>query len=143
MISRLILAPEQWNLMRSHVDACRPEEACGLLAGSDGVVREVLQITNQNHSPSNFRMDPVEQLRAFNSIEAKGLDLLGIYHSHPAGPESGAGGNPGPSPTDIAEAAYPVIHVVWSRPLGVWQARGFSIENGRALEVELELGRGH
>ncbi len=128
--------------MRSHVDACRPEEACGLLAGTGEVVHEVLQITNQNHSPTSFRMDPVEQIRAFDWIEAHGLDLIGIYHSHPAGPESGAGGSPGPSPTDIAEAAYPVIHVIWSRPQGVWQARGFLIEDGRALEVELEPGRG-
>ncbi len=127
--------------MRSHVDACKPEEACGLLAGTGQLVREVLQITNQNHSPTGFRMDPVEQIQAFNRIEAQGLELVGIYHSHPAGPESPGAPNPGPSPTDIAEAAYPVIHVIWSRPQGVWQARAFWIEDGRASEVELELGR--
>ncbi len=127
--------------MRSHVEANKPEEACGLLAGIGHAVSEVLQITNQNHSPTSFRMDPVEQIQAFNRIEAQGLELIGIYHSHPAGPESAGGRNPGPSPTDIAEAAYPVIHLIWSRPQGVWQARAFWIEAGRASEVELELGR--
>ncbi len=125
--------------MRSHVDAARPEEACGLLAGNGELVHEVLQVPNQLRSRTRFRMDPVEQLRAFNWIEAHGLDLIGIYHSHPAGPESGSPGNPAPSPTDILEAAYPVVQIIWSRPDGTWHARGFLIEDGRALEVELQI----
>ena len=133
---------EQWNRMRSHAESCRPQEACGLLAGTGEVVREVLQISNQSGSATSFRMDPVEQVRAFNWIEAGGLELIGIYHSHPAGPETGAPGNPRPSRTDLAEAAYPVAYVIWSRPEGAWQARCFLIEDGRAMEVELRIGPG-
>lgn len=141
-MERLILTQEQWNRMRSHVESSRPEEACGLLAGTGTLVQEVLPISNQNRSATSFRMDPIEQLRAFNWMEATGLELIGIYHSHPAGPETGMPGNPKPSPTDVAEAAYPVVQVIWSRPEGTWQARGFSIEEGRALEVELHIEAG-
>ena len=80
-------------------------------------------------------MDPAEQLRAFDRMNSSGLDLLGIYHSHPVGPE-------GPSATDIAEAAYAVVHVIWSHEQGVWKVHGFWIENGCASEVELRTAGG-
>jgi proteasome lid subunit RPN8/RPN11 len=57
---------------------------------------------------------------------------LGIFHSHPAGPETA-------SPTDIAEAAYEVVHVICSRNNDQWKLRGFWIENGNATEVTLQI----
>jgi len=117
------------------VDACLPLEACGLLAGAADVVREVLPVANQIQSPARFRMDPMEQLRAFDWIESHGLELLGIFHSHPAGPDR-------PSTTDIAEAAYRVVQVIWSRAQGVWEANGYWIEDGRISDVELYTATG-
>jgi hypothetical protein len=43
------------------------------------------------------------------------------------------------SPTDIAEAAYQVVHLIWSRGQGNWKARAFWIENGNATEVSLQI----
>jgi len=137
----LTLSPEQMESMRLHVEDRRPEEACGLLAGKGGHVQQVLPVTNQNHSAVSFRMDPLEQLRAFNWMDANGLDLVAIYHSHPAGPEAASPGNPAPSPTDIAEAAYPVVYIIWSRADGSWQAHAYSIQQGHGLEVELSIVR--
>ncbi len=128
--------------MRAQVERALPEEACGLLVGRGDVVSAVLPVENQDHSPTSFRMDPRQQLEAFSRMEADGLDLIGIYHSHPASPEAGSAPNPGPSPTDIAEAAYPVLHLIWSRPRGQWQARLYAIREGRSLEVELLIERG-
>jgi proteasome lid subunit RPN8/RPN11 len=136
-MEHLSLTQDQWNSMRSHLDACRPQEGCGLLAGTGGSVHRVLPIANRLESPSRFRMDPLEQLRALNWMDDNGLELVGIFHSHPADPEAGVPVRGEPSPTDIAEAAYPVVHVIWSRPAGQWQARGYWIEQGRASEVEL------
>lgn len=124
------LTRSQLTEMRAHVQACIPEEACGLLAGLHGGVTEVLPIRNVAASQVRFRMDPVEQLRAFEHIEAQGWQLLGIFHSHPAGP-------PRPSVTDVAEAAYDVVHLIWSPFEGEWQARGFLIHDGVISEVEL------
>ena len=124
------------EFMRSHVETCAPLEACGLLAGKDGSVREIIVITNRAMSPVRFQMEPLEQIQAFNRMEAAGYELLGIFHSHPAGP-------PVPSATDIAEAAYPVVQIIWSRLKDQtdsgWQARGFWIEDGKALEVTLQM----
>lgn len=118
--------------MLNHVYQNAPLEACGLLAGKNDRVGKVILIRNQAQSPVRFVMDPYEQLQAFEWIDSSGLDLLGIFHSHPAGPET-------TSATDIAEAAYEVIHLIWSPIQGHWQARGFWIENGTATEVPLQI----
>lgn len=128
----LTLTNEQLKRMIAHVDAQFPLEACGLLAGRGVRVESVLEVTNQAQSPTRYVMDPIEQLNAFEEIESQGLDLLGIFHSHPAGPEI-------VSPTDIAQAAYAVVYVILSRVDNGWRARGFWIENGGFKEVDLEV----
>ena len=128
----LTLSKHHWQEMLKHVDTHAPLEACGLLAGKDARVENVILIRNQSQSRLRFVMDPYEQLRAFDWIESHHLDLVGIFHSHPTGPEA-------VSPTDIAEAAYPVVHVILARKNGEWHARGFWIENGVSQEVSLEL----
>ena len=128
----LSLRKQHWQEMLKHVEASAPLEACGLLVGHDGRVENVILVRNQAQSPVRFVMDPYEQLRAFEWIDSNGLDLLGIFHSHPAGPDTA-------SPTDIAEAAYEVVHLIWSRDLTGWKARGFWIENGSATEVSLQI----
>lgn len=109
-----------------------PLESCGLLAGKNDRVETVILVRNQAQSPARFVMDPYEQLKAFDWIESNRLDLLGIFHSHPTGPET-------TSATDIAEAAYEVVQLIWSRNQNRWQVRGFWIENGRATEVPLQI----
>ncbi len=128
----LTLTEEQQNAMIAHVNSLAPLEACGLLAGKNSTVEKVLPITNQAQSKVRYAMEPIEQLRAFEQIEAEGLDLLGIFHSHPEGPEV-------ISQTDIAEAYYPVVYVVLSRKNEEWKTRGFWIENNSFSEVDLRV----
>ena len=132
MKHQLILGKTQWQEMLDYVKHSAPLESCGLLAGKNERVEKVLFIRNQAQSPVRFVMDPYEQLKAFDWIESNHLDLLGIFHSHPAGPET-------VSATDIAEAAYEVVYLIWSRNQNRWQIRGFWIENGNAAEVHLQI----
>lgn len=137
MLEQLELSGTHWEQMRAHVQACAPLEGCGLLLGRAETVVRTVPIGNATQSRSRFRMEPAEQLRAFRTMEEQGLDLVGIYHSHPAEPEGGAVHLDGPSETDVQEAAYPVVHVIWSRSSGEWRARGFWIQEGRISEVRL------
>ena len=121
--------------MYTHVARQIPLEACGLLAGKNDQVEKVLLVRNQAQSPVRYVMDPYEQLKAFRWIESHDLDLLGIFHSHPTGPETA-------SATDIAEAAYEVVYLIWSLSDGIWKARGFYIDNGQALDVPLVIQDG-
>ena len=127
---QLVLNKRQWHEMRDHVVRQIPLEACGLLAGKNDRVKKVIVVRNQAQSPERFVMDPYEQLKAFDWIESNRLDLLGIFHSHPTGPET-------LSATDIAEAAYEVVHLIWSLHGETSELRGFWIENGQAFEVSL------
>ena len=132
---QLVLTKKQWQEMREHVANHAPLEACGLLAGNNNRVEKVIMVRNQAQSPVRFVMEPYEQLKAFDWIESNGLDLLGIFHSHPAGPET-------VSVTDIAEAAYDVVHLIWSLRGQTWKLRGFWIENGRFADVPLFIREG-
>ena len=128
----LQLKRSHWEFMLLHVQAHAPLEACGLLAGKNNSVEEVLLVNNQAQSPVRFVMDPKEQLKDLDWIEAHKLELIGIFHSHPEGPGM-------VSITDIEEAAYPVTQVIWSPVKGKWNARGFWIENQRVGEVILKV----
>jgi proteasome lid subunit RPN8/RPN11 len=129
----LSLSTEQLQQMITHVNSQVPFEACGLLAGNNSKVKTVLEVTNQAQSAVQFVMDPIEQLNAFEWIESNGQELIGIFHSHPTGPET-------VSPTDIAQAAYAVVHVILARrDDGSWHARGFWIKDGAYDEVALQV----
>jgi proteasome lid subunit RPN8/RPN11 len=132
MKQQLIIGKTHWQEMLNYVRQHAPLESCGLLAGKNDRVEEVIFVRNQAQSRVRFVMDPYEQLQAFEWIESNGLELLAIFHSHPAGPE-------GASVTDIAEAAYEVVQLILSRNQNDWQAHGFWIEHGSATEVPLQI----
>lgn len=121
--------------MRNAVAMLAPEEACGLLSGRNeaGVYRvtAVIPVANELRSPVRYRMEPQAQIDAFNQIDAQGLELVGIYHSHPAGP-------PNPSPTDIAEAYYPeTVYLIWSALADGWGCRAFLIQDRQVTPVKI------
>jgi proteasome lid subunit RPN8/RPN11 len=128
----LTLNRSQFFAMQRHINAEAPLEACGLLGGKNGVVELVLPVKNAAASRVRFQMEPRAQLRAIEQIEAEGLEIVAIFHSHPKGPSV-------PSPTDIAEASYQVVNIIWAKVGRRWQARGFWIEAGRAAEVPLNV----
>ena len=119
--------------MRDHVRSLAPEEACGLVAGVDGKSTQVLPVENKLHSPVRFRMEPNQQIKAYLSILDQGLELVAIYHSHPAGPDH-------PSLTDIEEAAYPeAASLIWFRSGLIWSCRGYTIHDKHVDEIEIKL----
>lgn len=107
------------------VDYCESNpsiEVCGILAGSNGLVEKVLFITNQYNSPTRFFMEPTELLQALNWMDDQKKELLGIFHSHPNGPET-------PSMTDIKEFNYPGVESVIVTPRkGIWELFPYIIE---------------
>jgi proteasome lid subunit RPN8/RPN11 len=132
MITLLKLKNSLLQELITYVDQHAPLEACGLLAGKEAQAEKMIGVPNQAQSDVRFVMDPYEQLRAFDWIESNGFDLVGIFHSHPSGLET-------VSATDIAEAAYAVVHLILARRENQWKARGFWIEGGSAREVTLEI----
>jgi proteasome lid subunit RPN8/RPN11 len=133
VLGNMVLSLSAWQKMIQSVSNCLPEEGCGLLAGVGDSIHEVIPVENIEHSPVRYRMAPQDQLKAFLYIEEKGLELLGIYHSHPQGPVT-------PSETDIAEAYYPeAIYVIISKMNSEWRMRGFSLQNKVLQEVVMTV----
>jgi proteasome lid subunit RPN8/RPN11 len=116
--------------MLAQLTALYPEEGCGLIAGRDGQALRLYPVENRLHSPVAYEMEPAQQVRAIVALEAEGLELLAIYHSHPDGPAR-------PSATDMAHAYYPdQAYVIVSladrrRP----SLRAFMIQDGSVREI--------
>ena len=102
-----------------------------MIGGLEDEARLICEVENELHSPVRFRMRGEDQLRGFMLLEANGLDLVGIFHSHPSSPAY-------PSATDVAEFYYPgVLTLIWSPVPDGWHVRAFHIEDGAVSEVEL------
>ena len=107
-----------------------PDEACGLLAG-DPVTGEVTSChptRNIAASARIYTVDPREHLRADREAEARGAEILGVFHSH-------THSDAYPSPTDIAQAPDPGWHYVLVSLRGSSPVvRSYSIVEGRVTE---------
>ncbi|MHB8510416.1 MAG: M67 family metallopeptidase [Candidatus Dormibacteria bacterium] len=68
-----------------------PNEGCGILIGRPGPdveVVEVLKGTNLRNDRARDRyvLDPLEVVRAEKRAQARGLDVVGFWHTHPDHP---------------------------------------------------------
>ncbi len=132
-VACLWLPVSLWEQMRLDVLSRQPQEACGLVGGLQRRALQVYPVANALHSPVRFRMEPEEQVRIILELEKLGWDLLAIYHSHPAGPSY-------PSPTDLAEAAYPeAINLIWYPEAESWRCRGYVIRDGLFSETSIQV----
>ena len=86
--------------MVAHAYDGLPDEACGLLAGRpDGDTAEVFYpCANADASSRTYTIDPRDHLRADRDAEARGMEIIGVMHSH-------THTEPYPSPTDVEKAA--------------------------------------
>lgn len=129
----LTIPQELYDAMLQQLQDASPLEACGLLAGLDGQVRRLYEVENRLNSPIAYEMEPHQQLQAMLDMEESDLQLLAIYHSHPAGPQT-------PSASDVAQSYYPgVAYIIVSladpdQPV----ARAFYIDGGRYYEIALK-----
>ncbi len=88
--------------MLNHLRGVYPDEGCGLLGGSAGLVSK--HYPTSNIEPENkqirYLIEPHQQLAAEEELDESGLELIAIYHSHPKTQAR-------PSPTDVRTAYYP------------------------------------
>lgn len=119
-----------------------PNEACGLVAGSDNGdlrrIEKIYMLTNLDNSPEHFSLSPREQLEAVRDMRTLGIKLLGNWHSHPASPSR-------PSVEDMRLAfdrslSYLIISLMdKERPV----LKSFHIENFAYIEEEIMFTGGN
>ncbi len=93
--------------MVAHAYDGLPDEACGLLAGPSGTGRCTAFYPCRNAAESSrvYTVDPKDHLRADRDAEGRGLEVIGVMHSH-------THTDAYPSPTDVAQAPDPGWHYV-------------------------------
>ena len=72
--------------MNAHVEKAYPEEGAGFLIGEEGEVKEILALSNSREDGTRhnrFLFTPEDYLQAELKAERLGLNLIGVFHSHP------------------------------------------------------------
>lgn len=94
--------------IETHGITSYPYEGCGLLLGlqvnGDNVVSSLFPVANswkvEEEKRERFLISAADMLQAELAAASQGLDIVGIFHSHPDHP-------PVASPRDVAWAAWP------------------------------------
>jgi proteasome lid subunit RPN8/RPN11 len=119
-------------MIRQAVDEL-PNEACGLLTGTDGVVQARYAMTNVDHSPEHFSFSPQEQFNVLKEARRNGRKIIANYHSHPSTPAR-------PSEEDIRLAFDPqIIYIIISLAAEKPDVKAFSLAGGRMQPCEIEI----
>ena len=103
----LRLSQTAYQTMIGHCLDGLPLEACGLLAGHADSDKATTAYPTGNEAASAklYVIPGKDMLRADRDAEAKGLEIVGVFHSH-------THTDPYPSPTDVANAPDPSWHYV-------------------------------
>ncbi len=114
-----------------------PVEACGILVGQGGRVTEFYRMSNTDNSSVHFMMAPEEQFAVAREVRDRGLEVLAIFHSHPATDAR-------PSAEDIRlalteEVTYMILSLLdTDKPV----LKGFLIEDGNIMETPVRIVEG-
>ncbi len=114
-----------------------PNESCALLLGNNTnkeneiQVIETLPMKNSDALPTTrFRIDSQELINGYLRAEKMGLNVVGIFHSHPAPPI--------PSSTDkIFMEINPVVWLIYSTLTN--ESRAYIYEQKKVREVRLRV----
>lgn len=89
----LYLTPELLDAIQADGAAAYPEEGAGLLLGRDDgqrrVVISILSLRNSREDSARhnrYLIEPRDMLHGEQEAMRQGLDVIGVYHSHPDHP---------------------------------------------------------
>jgi proteasome lid subunit RPN8/RPN11 len=136
----LQLARSAYLDLVAHLHDGLPDEGCGLIGGvpaADGSggasVAVFYPSSNVAASSRVYTIDPKTHLRADRDAEDRGMEIVGVVHSH-------THTEPYPSHTDVAQAPDPSWHyVIVSFRQGPPVLRSYRIVDGEISEEPVAL----
>jgi proteasome lid subunit RPN8/RPN11 len=97
----VVLPPGLRDAMLAAAREAAPYECCGLIEGArDGGLFRITALhpaRNLSAAATRFEIDPADHIAAQKAARARGMAIVGCYHSHP-------GGRAEPSAADLAGA---------------------------------------
>jgi proteasome lid subunit RPN8/RPN11 len=132
------ISKELLQHIKTSVQAGYPYETCGLLIGMRaraGIrVQDAIQAfnLNQERAEDRYELDPRALLTADRAAQDRGLEIVGIWHSHPDRPAC-------PSEIDHAAAWEGWSYMIFSvTPYGVTEIRSWRLADNRFVEEEIQ-----
>jgi proteasome lid subunit RPN8/RPN11 len=132
---KLKLDHDTFETIKAHAEAAYPNECCGFFFGNDSEYREIVlarEVTNSKEGDKSrrFEITPADYREAESFALEKGLDLLGVYHSHPDHPAE-------PSAYDLEVALPYFSYIIVSVKEGEYEAiRSWQLNDDRQFEEE-------
>jgi proteasome lid subunit RPN8/RPN11 len=130
----LVLPTDVRRELETWIGGGYPEETCGLLVGrSDRGRTEATRAVrarnrNRERARDRYDLDPADFMAADQAARADGLEIVGVWHSHPDHPAE-------PSETDRAAAwegwSYLIVEVARGRVAAV---RSWRLDGPRFVE---------
>ena len=80
---------DAWSTMVAHARSTYPNECCGAMLGATEdetkMVRVAMPLQNafEGAQAARYELRPEDLLAADKAARERGMDLIGIYHSHP------------------------------------------------------------
>ena len=137
-VYRLLLSHALRSKLAIFAENGYPHETCGLLIGTYSTketrVARVTQARNLNTTRprDRYELDPLDFLAAQRTAQSVGLEVVGVWHSHPNHPAR-------PSETDRADAwpewSYVIAAVTQS---GVDQVRAWRLKGDEFHEEHIQ-----
>lgn len=125
--------------MVAHAYDGLPDEACGLIGGRGDQALVFVACENADGSSRTFSLGPDAWEKVDAEIEGKGLEVLGVVHSHTHTEAY-------PSPTDIDQAGNPFLAgwrwVLVSLRQDEPVVRSYVITDGTVVEEQISLLNG-
>jgi proteasome lid subunit RPN8/RPN11 len=122
----LYITSEALEQIRAAGEAGYPDEVCGLMLGSDNArgrtVSALVPIANSFEGEEQYHrylITPADMFRAEREARRLGLDVVGVYHSHPNAP--------------ARPSEYDRDHAAWT----TWSYVIVSVGEGKAGEVRV------
>ena len=128
-MQKIILSETDKKILSEYSENQKPNESCAILFGKNDIVSDLFLTENTEESPVNFTISNEQLIEGYKIAEQKGLDVIGIFHSHP---DSDAF----PSNTDKKfMESNPVVWIIYS---GINKNfRAFILES-EILEIPIE-----
>jgi len=93
MVSRIVILKEKMNLLLEESKKSEKEFGAllfGRIEGNKAIVHLIKLLRYSERSTTHFIADPIFLMESFSEAEKMGLELVGIFHSHPAPPKPSA-----------------------------------------------------
>ena len=82
-MQKIILSETDKKILSEYSENQKPNESCAILFGKNDIVSDLFLTENIEESPVNFTISNDQLIEGYKIAEQKGLDVIGIFHSHP------------------------------------------------------------